>query len=57
MKMNEEMREEMWYIVDYALGTLKYYEKGDEHWKVTLSLLRHKLNEVMRDYKPLLEEE
>lgn len=28
MKMNEEMREEMWYIVDYALGTLKYYEKA-----------------------------
>ena len=55
--MNEEMREEMWYIVEYALGTLKHYERGDSHWKVTLSLLRHKLNEVFRDYKPLLEEE
>lgn len=55
--MNEGMREEMWSIVEYALGTLKYYERNDNHWKVTLSLLRHKLNELMRDYKLLLEEE
>jgi len=55
--MNEEIKRKMWELLDYATSTLKHYDKGDEHWKVTLSLARHEALELLRLTESLNEEE
>jgi|TARA_R100001460_G_scaffold54467_3_gene93712 hypothetical protein len=57
MKMNEEIKRKMWELLDYAISTLKHYDKGDNHWKVTLSLARHEAKELLELTKSLDEEE
>ena len=51
--MNEEMERRMWELLEYANSTLKHYYRGDEHWKITLSLARHEARELLK----MLEEE
>jgi hypothetical protein len=57
MKMNEEIKKKMWELLEYATSTLKHYDKGDEHWKVTLSLARHEAIELLKLTESLNEEE
>ena len=54
---NDELREELWLVVDYAVRTLKHNENEDKHWKVTLSLLGHKVEEIMQEMRPIVDEE
>jgi hypothetical protein len=57
MKMNEEIKRKMWELLGYATSTLKHYDRGDKHWKVTLSLARHEAKQLIELTKLLDEEE
>lgn len=41
INMNNNMKESLYSIIEYALNTIKYYNRDDEHWMITASLLRH----------------
>ena len=38
--MNEKMKETVFEILNYALAALRYESRGDEHYKISLSLLK-----------------
>ena len=38
--MNKKMREIVFEILNYAVDALKYESRGDEHYKISLSLLK-----------------
>lgn len=48
--MNEERRESLYKILDYAAKALQYEEKNDSHWKICLSLLRYELRTLKDTY-------
>lgn len=54
---NDKLREELWHVVDYAVRTLRHNEEEDKHWKVTLSLLGHKMEEIMQEMQAIVDEE
>lgn len=45
--MNEEMKKLMWELHDYVISTLKHYDRDDDHWKTTLSLVRFTAKEML----------
>ena len=47
--MNEN-RESLYRVLGYAAKALEYEEKGDSHWKVCVSLLRHELRALKNIY-------
>lgn len=55
--MNEEIKKKMWELLEYATSTLKYYDRGDNHWKVTLALALHDARELLELSKNMDEEE
>jgi|TARA_R100000482_G_scaffold74997_2_gene28910 hypothetical protein len=57
MKMNKEIKNKMWSLLDYATSTLKHYENENTHWKTTLSLARFEAQELLELTKSLDEEE
>jgi hypothetical protein len=50
MKMNEERRERLYKILEYAAKALQYEERNDSHWKICVSLLRHELGYLKNTY-------
>jgi len=46
--MNNNMRESLYKIIEYALQTIKYYDRDDSHWKITASLLRHEFGKFKK---------
>tara|TARA_A200000159_G_scaffold164803_1_gene196400 strand:+ start:3911 stop:4075 length:165 start_codon:yes stop_codon:yes gene_type:complete len=50
MKMNEERRESLYKILEYAAKALQYEERNDSHWKICVSLLRHELGALKKTY-------
>lgn len=47
------MREKLFLILGYAMDALKYEEKGDKHYHVSLSLLRYTTEDILK----MIEEE
>ncbi len=56
-EMNEEVKKLMWELHDYALSTLRHYDRGDSHWETTLSLARYTAKELLELTKNDYEEE
>lgn len=48
--MNENRRECLYRILDYAMKVLQYEERNDPHWKICVSLLRHELGVLKNTY-------
>ena len=48
--MNENRRERLYKILEYASKALQYEERNDSHWKICVSLLRHELGYLKNTY-------
>lgn len=55
--MNKELEDKLWEIIKYALNTIEYNGKDDEHWLVCLSLTRHGLRDLDKLMKEMKMEE
>tara|TARA_R100001224_G_scaffold84003_2_gene53269 strand:+ start:27 stop:185 length:159 start_codon:yes stop_codon:yes gene_type:complete len=49
--MKKELKETVFKILGYAMDALKYEHRGDEHYKVSLSLLKHTAQDLLYSWE------
>lgn len=56
IKMNIELKIMVHEMIEYATQALKRHDSNDEHWKVLLSLLRHRAKRYVELFNQLEDE-